>query len=202
MIPLETIERDTLTARIYQDEDPYDPRENDNLSVLVCWHRGYKLGDRQPEDAELTALRHGGWPGLEKHLKRQYGALLVVPLSLLDHSGLHMWVGGGPHWSDTAGWDSGTVGFAYITAKRMVELCGAPDYKPADFPGTITQWLEQQIAAEVHEYDQYLRGDVYGIVIEDENGEAVDSCWGFYGSDFALGEAERMLDDCEGVNRE
>lgn len=51
---------------------------------------------------------------------------------------------------------------------------------------------EEMLKGEVETYDQYLRGDVYGFVVEKKVGceccghvetEEVDSCWGFFGSD-------------------
>jgi hypothetical protein len=187
---IETFKQDGYKIKIYQDEDPMNPRENDNLCVMVCEHRRYELGDRTATETELEAVRRGGFELLERYLRMKEGAVCLVPLGLLDHSGLHMWTGGGSHWSDSAGWDSGTVGFAYITKQRMVELCGTADYKTADFAGTAQQWAEKQIDGEVEEYDQYLRGDVYGYVIEGEDGEHVDSCWGFFGSDYVVKEAK------------
>ena len=42
---------------------------------------------------------------------------------------------------------------------------------------------------EVEEYDQYLTGEVYGIIeeeydVEDDTWEETDSCWGFFNSKF------------------
>lgn len=51
----------------------------------------------------------------------------------------------------------------------------------------------QILEGEVEIYDQYLRGDVYGYVIEEKikcehcgavDFEHIDSCWGFYGDNF------------------
>ena len=40
--------------------------------------------------------------------------------------------------------------------------------------------VEEVLKAEVKVFDKYLTGQVYGYVIEDEEEEHVDSCWGFY----------------------
>ena len=51
---------------------------------------------------------------------------------------------------------------------------------------TEENWKERAtecMEAEMKVYNCYISGDVYGFVIEDENGEEVDSCWGFYGSE-------------------
>ena len=172
-----------LRISIYADEDAGDPRKEwDNAAVLVCWHRRYTLGDRQPTDQEKAAIRRGGFDLLSRYLRRTIGAVAVLPLGLLDHSGITMYVGGGPHWTDTAGWDSGTVGFAYIT-KTVVEKEGIPE-------------PEACIRGEVAEYDQYLMGDVWGYVIEDKDrdNDHLDSCWGFYGFDECKREAEGIAE--------
>ena len=164
---------------IYQDDDPQNPLDDDNLGTLVHWHTRYDLGDRRAEEVEMDALRRGGWPLLARYLRATEGAVGLMPVSLLDHSGLHVWVGGGPHQSDTAGWDSGSVGFIYTTPERQ------------EIIGTANEHVERCLTDEVETYDQYLRGDVYGYVVErivscdhgDEHVEHVDSCWGFYGSD-------------------
>jgi hypothetical protein len=173
-----------LVVRIVLDEMPSDPRENDNIATLVCWHRRYDLGDRKPTEAEERALRKGGFKTLARYLRRTCGVQYVVPVGLIDHSGLHMYVGGGTAIGDAAGWDSGTVGFAYIDPAKAALVGATID--------TVDDAVKA-VAAEVEEYGQYLEGDVYGYVITQKHcdaddcphAEVVDSCWGFYGLDYA-----------------
>lgn len=202
MNPIETIEAGPNRVYLYQDEYPSDPRKDyDHLGVMVCLHRRYDLGDRQKlTGGEEAALEHGGWDALVKHLTRR-GAVCVLELGLIDHSGLSMYVGGGSHWSDSGGWDSGTVGFIYATRARCDELGVDPDLEVettiklgpiaiACSPTTMRN-VEAQLRAEVSEYDSYLRGDVYGYEVVNDEGLVLDSCWGFYGYDYALEEAKR-----------
>ena len=107
---------------------------------------------------------------------------MLLPLGLLDHSGITMYVGGGSHWIDSQGWDSGTVGFIYDTKKGREEC------------GTDPEHVEACLRGEVQTYDDALTGNVRGYVVEDAEGEHVDSCWGFYGYDYAVEEMARMLD--------
>ncbi len=44
--------------------------------------------------------------------------------------------------------------------------------------------VKSYLLAEVEVYDQYLRGEVFGFTLEDIEGNEIDSCWGFFGSDF------------------
>lgn len=98
--------------------------------------------------------------------------IVIMPLYLYDHSGLSMstssFVGRAVH----ADWDSGQVGFIYADHDAMKAWYG--DHVPN------REEIVKELTAEVETYDDYLRGNVYGFVLY-ENGEQVDSCWGFYG---------------------
>lgn len=49
-------------------------------------------------------------------------------------------------------------------------------------------------------FGQWAFGDCYGWIIEDSDGETLDSCWGFYGSDFdKSGLAESALEVAESI---
>lgn len=187
---VDRIQGERCVARIIaEDNTEYcDPRQWDNLSVMRCSHRHYSLGDGEPEGRHVDALERGGLRLLERYLRLVEGAVAFTPLGLLDHSGLSLYAGGGSHWSDSAGWDSGTVGYAYVTRERCDEL-GAP------IDGE--HGAEAQMLAEIREYDQWLRGDVYVVVVEDDRGEVLDSCGGIIGHEYADEAAREMLAACE-----
>jgi hypothetical protein len=57
-----------------------------------------------------------------------------------------------------------------------------------------TKYLE----GEVQTYNDYLTGNVCGFIVGDEEGENLDSCWGFYGDDGrkeAMSEAKNIVDN-------
>jgi len=179
---LETLEKNGYKAHIVVDEYPHDPREvYDHDTVLVDWHPNYTIGDRKATENEIEAYRRGGLDLLTRYLSITKDAHTVVPLRLLDHSGLRLWIGDRYQREAYGGWDSGQVGFAYIT-RETVEKHGIAD------PGSV-------LASDVQEMDSYLSGDVYGIVMVDPYGQEVDSCWGFIGAPYALESARSMLDD-------
>lgn len=66
---------------------------------------------------------------------------------------------------------------------------GPSTYGVMSRPLTDETWRKRAIEVmegEVEVYDQYLRGEVYGYTLyEQEDGEWVEqeSCWGFYGDD-------------------
>jgi hypothetical protein len=48
----------------------------------------------------------------------------------------------------------------------------------------LSNKAEEILISEVETYDQYLRGNVYGFILETNDGKHIDSCYGFYGDNF------------------
>jgi hypothetical protein len=182
--PYEVVAHKGMTIKFWQDTTAEGPRGDTQFGTMIHWHRTYVLGDRSLNPEEQTAIEHGGPEALVKHLKRA-GATEVLPLGLLDHSGLHMWVGGGSHFTDSAGWDSGTVGFIFDTPQGREDT------------GVDPERTVEALKAEVLEYDQYLTGDIWGYEITDARGKSIGGCWGMYGIDDcrteAIAEADALL---------
>jgi len=156
---------------IHIDEDPEDPRTWDNFGTMVCWHRRYSLGDRhdfQTPDDFMEWWEENGKDGV------------LLPLYLYDHSGITMSTS-----SFSCPWDSGQVGYIYATADRIMKEFGPPEpllCRIANRPSTeMLEKAKRLLKSEVETYDMYIRGDVYGFTIKDENGTYSDSCWGYYG---------------------
>lgn len=197
MSAIETYEHEGVEIKIYQDEDPPNPREDDQLAVLYCWHPDYKLGDEQ-----FTRNDHDSMTDVIEFLSTERKAVVIVPLFLLDHSGITMSAGRALDlnaWSkadieardrfvgDAAGWDTTHVGFGYVTLERANELgVGEAAKKEGE---NLLDVFERQLRNEVAEYDQFLTGDVYGFVAGDGSDED-GSCWGLFGFDYAKSEAE------------
>ena len=148
-------------ARIIQDEDGESPREWSNLGVMACWHRRYTLGDVQPQMDPAEWLKENAPEGS-----------IVLALSLYDHSGITMRVG-----PPTDRWDSGYVGYIVATPEKIRE-----NFMVKRITAKIRQRAEQCLIGEVEMYDEYLRGNVWGFVLEGGPADG-DSCWGFLGSD-------------------
>jgi hypothetical protein len=47
---------------------------------------------------------------------------------------------------------------------------------------------------EIEALNTFASGQIYGYTVEDENGEEVDSCWGFYDIDEAINDAKGYID--------
>jgi len=176
-----------IKAYLIQDEDAMNPFEDtDTLGTLVTWHPNYTFGG-------VDGKKEFGDPKyLASILKKE--KLVHLPVYLLDHSGLTV---------NTTGfscpWDSGQIGYIYITAKDWQE-----EYKDVRKSRKDCNTLAESILRhEIEALDQLLTGDVWGIVIEkdvkcdkcgNESEAHLDSCWGFFGYEYAKQECKRMFD--------
>lgn len=184
------ITKGNYRVTVEQDEDAINPRDKsyqDNMAVMVCFHRRYDLGDK---DHGYLEGDYANWSELEKAITKKEKPVVIMPLYMMDHSGLSIAIDSERFRAcDSAGWDWGQVGFIFVK-KSHAELKGLSKDK-------AVERAEADIKAEVDQYDYYLRGEVYSIVVERlEDGEAVeivDSCGGFIGGHYADQEAANML---------
>ena len=199
----ETDEATGLTFQIIADSDAVNPRkEFDNACTMCCDHGRYTLGDKDGHDKARDAIRGSKdyretWedpyshkdgldfedgPSLFKAIQR-CSDIIVLPLYLYDHSGIT--ISTSPFHCP---WDSGQVGFAFMTRDEVLYNYGVK---------RLTQGVRDKafglIRSEVEVYDQYLTGDVWGYVVENEAGEQVEACWGFYGIDTAREEGKSVF---------
>ena len=177
MEPVYTEEYKGFKIKIFCDNDPTNPREEfEHIGNIACWHRRNYIGDYEGERELIRAL------GLEPDTiptreEMENSGLVFLPVYMYDHSGVTI---------NTTGfscpWDSGQTG--WIWAK----------FNPDEFASR--EALENALRAEIEEYDHYLRGNVYGYEIEDEDGNFLDSCWGFIGDydGYVLEEAREQCD--------
>lgn len=175
-----------FTIKIEADEYPENPREWDNLGTMVCFHGRYELGDK----TDYREEDQNSWQELKARLVKD-GAAIVLPLYLYDHSGLRIKVGSfnGLLPQGHAEFDSGQVGFIFITAEKIRE-----EYSVKRITAATLKKVAGYLENEVKTYDQYLSGDVYSYSIEDADGETVDSCGGYFGYDEAEQAAREAVD--------
>lgn len=157
------------TLQIIQDDSDQSPREWDNLGTMVCFHRNYNLSDKHN-------YRHGdytGWKDLFNAINKKEKAIVILPVYLYDHSGIT--ISTSPF---SCPWDSGQVGFIFVGRDKLLKEHNVKRLTPK-----IKESAVKALEGEIETFDQFLRGDVYGFKVIDPDGEDVDSCWGFYGSD-------------------
>ena len=187
-----------LNIKIYYDGNVEDPRTWDNLGRMICWHSNYDLGDKHnydgPGDLFYDLITDNmdedeadkmTTEQIQEHLTAQ--GYMFMLLFLYDHSGITM---------NTTGfscrWDSGQVGYIYVSPDMITKEYGN-NYKK-----DVLERVRAVLKGEVYTFDQYIRGNVYGFMITDQDGQDIDSCWGFYGDyedkDGALSEARGVID--------
>lgn len=169
------------TIKIVQDEAAESPREwEQNVGTMVCFHKGYELGDK---GHDYSHGNYGSWGEMEKAIRAREDVAAMLPIYMYDHSGITL--------STTpfqCQWDSGQVGFIFVSKKKIrKELC------LKNLTQKVLSRVSNILKSEVEEYDLYLRGEVYGYVIEDEDGNVVDSCGGCYGEDYCRRYAEEAM---------
>ena len=67
------------------------------------------------------------------------------------------------------------MGYYYVTRDTIIKEYG--EVTPENI-----QAAEKRARAELETFGSYLSGENYGFTIE-KDGEAIDSCWGYYGEE-------------------
>jgi len=173
---------------VIQDESPESPREWDNLGTMICFHGRYNLGDKH----DYRSGDYSGWDEQRKDIEKKENVCVILPLYLYDHSGITISTS-----SFSCNWDSGQIGWIVVSKEQVRKEFGVKRITK-EIIEKVTNILE----GEVKTYDQYLTGDVYGYRISKvtkcefghEHKEEVDSCWGYYGEEGCMTEAEGIVD--------
>jgi hypothetical protein len=176
---MENIEYKGYTIKVDYDESADNPRQWDNVGQMLCFHKRYKLGDK----TDLTSDSFNGWQEVYDYLKDELKAVVILPLYLYEHSGLCLKVGSfiGLLPQGHAEFDSGQVGYIYVTAEKLKA------------EGMTKKKAEAYIRGEVDTYNKFLNGEVYWYRIEKE-GKDFDSCGGYYDYDDMIQEAKSNID--------
>ena len=165
---IEIIEYKNYQIQLCYDTFPDNPRTSwDNLGVINCFHKRYKLGEAHSfsEPQELI-----DW------IEANQDKIYYLPLYMYEHGNIT--ISATPF---QCRFDSGQIGFIYIT-KELAETEGIK--KPYDL-----------LAHEIKVYDHYLKGETYGAMILDQSGEVIDSQFGYLGdTDEVINEAKGMID--------
>jgi hypothetical protein len=157
--------------KVVHDSSADSPRSWDNLGKMICFHNRYDLGDKH----NYSADDYNGWEEMKQAIIKEENTAVILPLYMYDHSGIS--ISTSPF---SCRWDSGQIGFILISKKKALEEFGGKIVT-----AKLKERLEKILEGEVETYDQYVRGEVYGFQIVDEDDNHIDSCCGFYGTDFA-----------------
>jgi len=86
-------------------------------------------------------------------------------------------------------WDSGRSGWVYCSKADALK-----DARRERMSKEFLAQVNKALEGFVKDFDMYMQGDVYGVVVTNrKTDEEVESCWGLYGYDNAVKEAEEML---------
>jgi len=145
-----------FTAYIEVDETPDNPRDWDNLTVMVAFHRRYNFGDKHAYRQE----DYSSWDGLKQAIEEQYHPLIIEPLFAYIHSGVVLST---TPFSDS--WDSGQVGFVFIPYSSVKEVAAYRPKKPALTAYHDPHMYERAVAKQIVEnevatYNKFLEGQL------------------------------------------
>jgi hypothetical protein len=153
-------------ARYLVADTDAQPPEHDDNAFLVHYHRQFEIRrDKMIEKDDLV--------NLFRNKKSETDNYWVFWTAALIHSGVWLKLGTGGFGEDPGGWDTSHCGAVLITKEEWPKEADARKYAEGI----------------IEEYNQYLSGDVYGIVKETYNKKkeqlTEDVCWGFYGRRWA-----------------
>jgi len=162
---------------IHIDEDYGNFFDNqDVFSKFVCFHRRYDLGNDK---------RFSSPDEVNHYINTHKKTVKAFPLYMYDHSGLTISLS-----PFSCPWDSGQLGYVLIEADDVKKEYGVKRITEKTWNKAISL-----MRSEVETYDKVIRGDVYGYIITDKDGNDVDSCWGFIGDiDDVVKEAKGFID--------
>ncbi len=179
---VETIDiNPNLRVRIEQDTDAQSPEDWCNLGQIAYSSSREYLGTENVSRERLMEISKG----------IEDGSLIGLPVYAYVHSGSTIRT-----YPFDCPWDSGQSGFIYCTKEKAIE-----EFGKKVLTTKAREMALKCLNLEVEAFNQYLEGDVYGVIVErvkrDEDGDEVDtenldSCWGFYGLDYAREEAKSM----------
>jgi len=174
-----------VTLKIINDPHGSEsPLEHDSAVIFAVLHRRYinpakdaAAYKRNGDSYDFTTVE--GIAEFEKANGAINAQWAVFPLFMYDHSGTIYSASSGAN-PFHCPWDSGRVG---IIALKKSEV-GKPGKKvrnaKREVVYTVGSYLEQAQAVAKN-YTDWANGNIWGYVVEDADGEHIDSCWGFIG---------------------
>jgi len=183
--PLEVIDYKNYKIKVYPDGEPLNPREDfDNFGTMVCFHKRYTLGDKH----DLQSYDFNSWLEMEGYLIKHYDAI-ILPIYMYDHSGITIRT-----YPFECRFDSGQIGFIFVSKEQARKELNKKRLMKKDI-----KKIEEMLNNEVKYYDKYLRGDFYGFVIDSNEGNHSDSCWGFDNYEYMINECKSIIDSASKV---
>lgn len=171
------------TLKIVYSDSPLNPREEfDNICHMNFEHRNYNLGDKNIKEILLEKLGLSDSDLNNRELiqlaKRKKVIFHTVPVYMYEHGNIALSLK-----PFNCPWDSGQLGEIFVFTDEVKEEFSVKRFGKKIKAEIIAKTM-RNMESEVEIYSQYLSGEVYGFQIVDEDDEIIDSCYGFFGSDF------------------
>jgi len=158
-----------MKYRIEQDTDAQSPSDlGDKDLFIVAKHRDFYV----PAPGEKRVPEYAN-EVVEQFKKTHH----VFPIEAYIHSGVVLAFSQEGNFPDRR-WDVSQVGFAFASKKEW----------------RVKAKAREAAASLIEQWNQYSSGDVWGYIIEDDEGNHVDSCWGFYGRAYCEQEAKSAME--------
>ena len=172
MEAVETLEDEAtgVIVSLYQDDCPNNPREDGDwhVSILTQLNDRFIQPDSNYDSRIVEAWERAYYVTRGQRNRRDTEFVERYARAFLDAVAVD--------WYDD--YQGGRV-FGYIT-NEVAEREGIPH---------PTSYLQN----ELKEYRAWVEGDVYGIIVE-SSGDELDSCWGYYGYEYAMEELKMWFD--------
>ena len=190
-----------LQGELVYDPDPAEatnPREQDNLgTILITPKLSHWIAS--PDDVIDTSIPLGNdlykhWENLRrKQLKLKKSDIAIAyPVTKYEHGAIRLSLG------YKSGWDCGVVGFIYVTKEQVRECYGVKRITKG-----ILEHAKNCMQSELDTLTNWLNGECYGWYITEyaltddglewEEVDTLDSCWGYFDQEQALGDMKDML---------
>ena len=180
-IETSTVERNghSYRIRIYTDADPPNPLE-DWSEMGTILSRGHRHGNFDPVGVEAAIADNPD----------------AVPLSYFEHGSCLWLVAGELPAECQCPWDCVALAGVWLPDAKTLESA-------RNYGGQTRRHFMRKRAHEACDaYTLWCNGEVYGYVVEQvtaceacksETTTPLDSCWGFFGFDACLNEAEAVV---------
>lgn len=160
------------TIAIYHDSSCENPREWENVTQMAFFHKRYIMGDKM----DFNWNDFESWDEIREYIETHENVHTIFPVYMYEHSGIALKVG-----PFHCPFDSGQIGFIYITNETIKK------------EKLNIEKISEYFKIELNIYCQYLNGECYGFEINTEDGETLDSCYGYIGMDSVIEAAKECI---------
>jgi len=200
-----------FTLRIVQDEGPEEPDWGEDEVFLTCNQRNYRFGrdiKDVPDPESFLEWGEGKWGEYGSDIPTapsdgESEAYDLYEAWQEEHAkGYTVW----PFWcGNVHGPGSFTISIMDLDDTRRRDPDGWVFVKAPDSPLDALAHPERDVVlirdSLTESYEQWANGDVWGYIVENADGEELESCWGYYGTESAVAEGKATADHLHGSTR-